>query len=225
MVQILFLVFTIIVGLLTAGAGFYVLYLLFREKGAGHAILGFFFAPYAYVWGWMNAKRLEIMDVMGFWTALAVIAIVFPVVITAQGAAIIADEINSGDITVTQEDGPFTISSEPSLALGSEDAVHMGTIDVGGRVTGGIDDVFAVHDWTFTGRAGQMVTVRANAIAGDGTDPRINLIGPGGELLTGDDDSGADMNAIIDSYTLPTDGEYTIQLDVWQSGRYEIRLD
>ncbi|MCP5097472.1 MAG: hypothetical protein GY943_18155, partial [Chloroflexi bacterium] len=61
----------IVIGILilcSTVASFYLIFLLFREKGIGHALLGFFFFPYAIVWGWMNAKRLEIFDIMVFGT-------------------------------------------------------------------------------------------------------------------------------------------------------------
>jgi hypothetical protein len=111
------------------------------------------------------------------------------------------------------------------LALGSEDAIDMGSIQVGGRVNGEISDLFAVHNWTFDGTAGQMITIQGNAANGDATDPRINLLGPDGTFLIGDDDGGQDANALISSFTLPANGQYTIQLDVWQMGRYEIILN
>jgi hypothetical protein len=101
----------------------------------------------------------------------------------------------------------------------------MGSIEVGGRATGEIDDLFAVHAWTFSGNAGQTVTIRASARGGDGADPRLNLLGPDGSLLAEDDDGGEGTAALINSFALPSSGQYTIHLDVWSTGRYEISLN
>jgi hypothetical protein len=48
--------------------GIIVLIKLFQEKGALHGILGFFCGIYTFVWGWMNADRLNIKGIMIAWT-------------------------------------------------------------------------------------------------------------------------------------------------------------
>ena len=227
MIQTITLVITVVLSLLVLGLGIYVLVLLYREKGAGHAVLGFFFSPYAYFWGWFNAGRLKIIDVMVAWTIIFLLSIAFPVIVSVQEAAKMLTAMESGNFSAF-EDGDGTIvfsDSDSGLALGSEDAIEKGTINIGGQVTDEMNDLFEVHNWRFNGTAGQIVTIRGNAAAGDSTDPRINLIGPDGTLLIGDDDGGEDVNALIASYTLPASGEYIIQVDVWQSGRYEIILE
>ncbi len=67
-----------IIGLSLANLGcfIYVLIKLFQEKGALHALLGFFCSLYPFIWGWMNASRLEMRDVMLFWTIVAVFGII-----------------------------------------------------------------------------------------------------------------------------------------------------
>jgi hypothetical protein len=209
--------------LATVAIGFYVLLLMYREKGLGHAVLGFIITPYSYVWGWLNAKRLKIIDIMFFWTVIMIIAIIFPIVISFQEAAKAINNFDTGEFATVNDDGSF--SFEPSLAIGNEDAIEMGSIGIGSGVEGRIDDLFAVQNWTFNGSAGQQVTIQANAANGDGTDPRINLIGPDGTLLTGDDDGGKNRNALISAFTLPASGRYIIQVDVWETGRYEITLN
>ena len=213
-----------VISLAIFGLAIYVLILLYREKGAGHAVLGFFVSPYPYIWGWINAKRLKIVDIMIFWTVFILLAIVFPIILTLTAASRMMATIDQTDFSTVSDTGTVSFT-DTQLALGSEDAIPMGSVPMGGRVDSAIDDLFEVHSWTFTGKAGQAVTIQGNAVGGDGTDPRINVLGPDGGLLIGDDDGGQNMNALISSFTLPADGQYTIQVDVWQTGRYEIVLN
>lgn len=224
MIQTGIMVVTAVLILATLGLGLYVLVLLYKEKGIGHALLGFFISPYAYIWGWINAKRLQMIDVMAIWTLVSIMAVAFPVVISIQEASKALATFDPADFT-TVSDGGAVVFNDSQLALGSEDAIDMGSIQVGGRANGEITDLFAVHNWTFNGSAGQTVTIQGNAFGGDSTDPRINLLGPDGTFLTGDDDGGQDANALISSFPLPANGQYTIQIDVWQTGRYEIVLN
>ena len=50
-----------------------VLIQLFKAKGAGHGILGIFCGIYTFIWGWMNAKALNLSKVMIAWSACFVI--------------------------------------------------------------------------------------------------------------------------------------------------------
>ncbi len=45
-----------------------VLVKLFQTKGALHGILGLFCGIYTFIWGWMNAKSLNLMKLMLIWT-------------------------------------------------------------------------------------------------------------------------------------------------------------
>ena len=54
-----------------------VLVKLFQEKGALHGILGFICGLYTFIWGWMNAGRLGIKNIMMIWTLLIILYIVF----------------------------------------------------------------------------------------------------------------------------------------------------
>jgi hypothetical protein len=129
-------------------------------------------------------------------------------------------EVGSG-LETYDEDG-FTGPDNSALGL---DSNFRGRIEVGGRVDGDLDTIFEADDWTFQGRAGQTVTIRCNAAVGSTTDPRINLLGPDGSFLAADDDGGTNYNAILRNITLPTDGEYTIKVDVFETGRYVLRLE
>lgn len=226
MAQTIILAITAVLSLVVLVLGLYVLVMLYREKGIGHAVLGFFISPYTYFWGWFNAKRLKMIDIMVIWTIVFLLAVAFPVIISVQETAKALTAFDSAGFTLDENgDGTFVFTnSDPNLALGSEDAILKGAIQVGGQVSGEITDIFEVHNWTFNGTAGQTVTIQGNAAGGGSADPRVNLLGPDGEFLVGDDDSGEDNNALISSFTLPVDGEYTIQIDTWQTGRYEIIL-
>ncbi|KAA3663836.1 MAG: hypothetical protein DWQ04_08725, partial [Chloroflexi bacterium] len=210
--------------------GFYILFLQWREAGPVHAVLGFFFAPYMYIWGWINAKKLQIIDIMIFMTVVSIMAIAFITISTAQTAANALaafndlEESGAFTTTTTNADGTINISSS-GPALGSEDAISMGSVNVGGSVTGQINDMFEVHEYTFNGSAGQTITIRGNATNGDDTDPRVNLFAPDGNWIFGDDDGGGDSNALISGYTLPSDGQYAIQVDGWGTGGYELIIN
>ena len=45
-----------------------VLVKLFQTKGALHGILGLICGLYTFIWGWMNAKKLNLMKLMLIWT-------------------------------------------------------------------------------------------------------------------------------------------------------------
>ena len=114
--------------------------------------------------------------------------------------------------------------SEDNSAMGLE-SVYRGSIPVGGQVIDELNDLMLAHDWTFEGRSGQTVTIRCDAAPGSDTDPRINLIGPDGEWLTSIDDGGSDLNALISNYRLPSDGTYTIKVDVFEFGEYILTVE
>jgi hypothetical protein len=56
--------------------GIIVLIKLFQEKGILHGILGFICMLYTFIWGWMNATRLSIKNIMIIWTLLILVSIV-----------------------------------------------------------------------------------------------------------------------------------------------------
>jgi hypothetical protein len=197
-------ILTVIFGLGTFACTIYLLYLLFREKGGAHAVLGFFFPPYPFVWGWINARKLEILDVMVFWTFVSIAAIVFPMVI--------------GFRTLTTASEGFSADTEGSAF--SEDTVLRGPISRGSQVTGRIDDLFGVDEWTMNGAAGEQVTIWCAPATGSDTDPRIKIIDPSGNEIGSDDDGGGGHTASINGLMLPSTGAYRILVDVWSTGPY-----
>lgn len=53
-----------------------VLIKLFQENGVVHGILGLICWLYTFIWGWMNATRLNIKNIMLIWTLLLIVTIV-----------------------------------------------------------------------------------------------------------------------------------------------------
>ena len=56
-----------------------VLIKLFQNEGALNGILGLICGLYTFIWGWMNATKLNIKNIMMIWTILLIIAIVINV--------------------------------------------------------------------------------------------------------------------------------------------------
>ena len=56
-----------------------VLIKLFQENGVLHGILGLICSLYTFIWGWMNATRLGIRNIMMIWTLLLILGIIINV--------------------------------------------------------------------------------------------------------------------------------------------------
>lgn len=56
-----------------------VLVKLFQENGVLHGILGLICGLYTFIWGWINATRLNIRNIMMIWTLLIVVSIILTV--------------------------------------------------------------------------------------------------------------------------------------------------
>jgi serine protease Do len=79
--------------------------------------------------------------------------------------------------------------------------------------------------WTFTGAAGQVVTIRMTS---QSIDPYLELLGPDGTQLIFNDDGAGYPNALIEAFELPTAGTYTIVARSFgdsRSGPYVLSLD
>lgn len=53
-----------------------VLVKLFQENGILHGILGLICGLYTFIWGWINASRLNIRNIMMIWTLLIVVSLI-----------------------------------------------------------------------------------------------------------------------------------------------------
>ena len=102
------------------------------------------------------------------------------------------------------------------------DTNYQGNISVGGSAQGNLDSLFVADNWTFQGSSGQNVTIFVEAI-GD-SDPRVKLIDPDGNVVAEDDDGGGGYSSMIQT-SLPSNGQYTIRVDVFTAGDYRITLE
>ena len=76
-----------LIGLLAVVAGlgslvFFIIVLikLFQTEGPLYGILGLICSLYTLIWGWMNADKLNIKNIMLIWTGLLVLSIILNVV-------------------------------------------------------------------------------------------------------------------------------------------------
>ncbi len=63
--------------------------------------------------------------------------------------------------------------------------------------------------YSFEGSAGDIVTLAMDS-SSPGLDPQLRLLGPDGEEVAFDDDSGGDGNSLIHGFRLCCTGRYTI---------------
>jgi hypothetical protein len=84
-----------------------------------------------------------------------------------------------------------------------------GTLWYTATVEGLLPAPWSRHEWTFEGEEGQVVNVAMDA-TDDVLDCYLELYGPDGVFLTDDDDSGVEYGALIEYYTLPADGSYSV---------------
>lgn len=195
---------------------FYILYRLVQEKGILHGVLGFLFPIYPFIWGWLRGSSHGFLDIMIFWTFMTIGSVAFPVAMAAVSGPSIVSALPVSPAGGVSDLGPSVFS---------DDVVRRGSISPGSQVLGDLQDLFAIDEWTFSGSSGQVVTIRCQPAPGSGTDPRVALIGPGGEELISDDDGGGDLAALIEGYSLPSTGTYSIHVDVWSAGPYVLTLE
>ena len=69
-------ILAVVVGIGSLICWIMVLIKLFQEKGVLHGILGIICALYPFIWGWMNAGRLNIKNVMIVWSVCIVLGII-----------------------------------------------------------------------------------------------------------------------------------------------------
>ena len=100
----------------------------------------------------------------------------------------------------------------------SQDAPEPGLIGVKGVLESGTatDGVFengvTAYLYAFEGSAGDSVTISMTQDQSSDLDPFLVLLGPNGEMVASDDDSGTDVifSALIDGVELPDDGVYLV---------------
>ncbi len=88
-----------------------------------------------------------------------------------------------------------TTSIDGTLDFGTTESVEM--------------DYGTVARLTFTGEAGQTITLTARDGEAMGVDPLLVLLDGDGNPIAGNDDGGGELDSMIGDFELPTDGTYT----------------
>ncbi len=136
----------------------------------------------------------------------------FPVVVTETLTVRALTYSGSGDYTLKVD------IVEPSSG---------GTLWVTSTVEGVLPAPWSWYAWTFAGEEGQVVSVAMDA-TDDVLDCYLELYGPDGVFLTDDDDSGEGYDALIEYYTLPADGAYSVVTrggEFGATGAYTLALE
>lgn len=147
--------------------------------------------------------------------------------ITAEAVVVNPPADNSGG-DVVNDGGNTTGAADEGLGGpvydGGDgyDTTYVGSTAIGASVVDSIPSIIEAHNWQFYGAAGDDIAIRADAIGE--SDPRITLIGPGGNVIDSDDDSGGDLSAYLLA-TLTEDGIYTVRVDMWSSGDFALSID
>ncbi|NWF68243.1 MAG: pre-peptidase C-terminal domain-containing protein [Chloroflexi bacterium] len=160
------------------------------------------------------------------------ISLIPGVVLPADGVyTIVARGFSSrgGNYELTLDEGlvtPEVPTFEPFPTPIPPSSVEQGSIESGQTVNAELS-TGERHAWTFEGRRGETVTISMDA-DNDGFDTYLELYGPDGTLLTSNDDGGSGLNSLIEDFTLPESGTYTIvarSFADFGSGGYELTLD
>lgn len=69
-------ILAMLVGLVNLVVFIIVLIKLFQTEGALKGILGLICSLYTFIWGWMNADRLGIKNIMLLWTGLVILGLI-----------------------------------------------------------------------------------------------------------------------------------------------------
>ncbi len=65
---------------------------MFQTEGALKGILGLLCGLYAFIWGWMNAGKLNLRNIMLIWTVLIVLNILLGVSSGLMGASTLSQQ-------------------------------------------------------------------------------------------------------------------------------------
>ncbi|MBN1813797.1 MAG: PPC domain-containing protein [Anaerolineae bacterium] len=102
-----------------------------------------------------------------------------------------------------------------------------GTLWYTTTVEGVLPASWSRYEWTFEGEEGQVINFAMNA-TDDVLDCYLELYGPDDVFLTDDDDSGVEYDALIEYYTLPSDGTYSVVTrggEFGATGAYTLALE
>ena len=162
---------------------------------------------------------------------------------SASGAVIAQDDDSGGDlqpalnaITLPEngeyvvlvtgydvsDEGPFTLTLNAGASVAGPQDVDAEPIAYGDIISGEIESG-AVERFEFTGRQGDVISVAVDSEF----DGILDIYGPAGDLVASDDDSGFNLNPLIEDLQLPADGNYRIDLGIFSGaagGAFEIAL-
>jgi len=80
--------------------------------------------------------------------------------------------------------------------------------------------------WTFDGSEGDIISLGTQSGDNAQLDLTLDLIGPDGIALAQDDDSGPGLNPLVEGFSLPTSGVYTVEVTSRaSSGSFTLILD
>ncbi len=119
-------------------------------------------------------------------------------------------------LSYASQSGPYTLTLEKVTVM-------VQPIAYGQTLTGALTTDFLYGYWTFEGTKGDRVTISMVGVRA--MDTYLELYGPDGLYLTGDDDSGSEGSALILNYVLPETGTYRIAgRSLGETGPYTLSL-
>lgn len=132
----------------------------------------------------------------------------------------------AGDTTAQQP----TAAPQPGATATPAPQVSSGAIASGQTLNGEFSEATQNAAYSFEARAGDTVSIDLRS---DEIDPLVRLLGPDGQVIAEDDDSGGGVQARIADFTLPADGTYTIEVDAFRGidsarlvlGAFELTLN
>lgn len=104
-----------------------------------------------------------------------------------------------------------------------EDAAGVVALSLEMEMTGLLEPVGDIDDYTFSGEAGQAVSI---SLTSEDFDAYLELEFDG-ELIAVDDDGGEERNSLLEDFVLPLSGEYVVRVHSYgdvESGSYSLSL-
>lgn len=143
-----------------------------------------------------------------------------------------SDLINATQVWTAQSTSQIIVWTSPIISSGNSGNAGNGnvgnpvnTISYGQTVTGTVGACGQGEEWRFTGAANDVVEIIMINTDG-GLDPLVILNSAAGAFQTQDDDSYGNLDAHIQAYSLPQDGDYIIVADcAGGQGGYELTLN
>lgn len=144
----------------------------------------------------------------------------FTLLIEAVGQAVESDATPTPILTET----PAVETTAETTEIAVTEAADS-VMTIGDTRTGTLTTDATSADYTFEGRAGQVVTI---TLTSDDFDAYLLLRDSGGQTIASNDDGAGDYNARIEAVSLPADDTYTIVASSYtnaETGSYTLALD